>query len=119
MANITFTSEKSKTTFDISSSLLEKPANIKPYLLVLQAWIGCDTISAIHSKYKTSLTKKLEISQPLRSLMGVLSDRNADQAEFCDAGIQLFLYMYGENQALSKLRYVYLRYLTLRVPMMY
>ena len=60
MANIKFTSEKSKTTFDISSSFLEMPANIKSYLLVLHAWSGCDTTSAIHSKGKTSLTKKFQ-----------------------------------------------------------
>ena len=84
MANITFTSEKSKATFDISSSLLEMPANIKPYLLVLQAWTSCDT------------TKELETSQHLRNLMDVLRDRNANQTEVGDAGIQLFLYMYGE-----------------------
>ena len=88
------------------------PANIKPYLLVLHAWTGCDTTSAIHSKEKNSLTKKLETSWHLRSLMDVLSVRNADQAEVGDAGIQLLLYMYGGNKILSKLRYVYLRYLT-------
>ena len=50
MANITFTSEKSKATFDISSSLLEMPANIKPYLLVLHKWASCDTTSAIRKE---------------------------------------------------------------------
>ena len=76
MVDITFTSEKSKAIFDISSSLLEMPANIKQYLLVLHTWIGCDS--------KSSLTKKLETSQHLRSLMGALSGRNADQAEVGD-----------------------------------
>ena len=57
MANITFTSEKSKATFDITSSLSEMPATIKSYLLVLHAWTGCDTNFAIHSNRKTSLTK--------------------------------------------------------------
>ena len=37
MANITFTSEKSKATTDICSSLSEMPANIKLYILVLRA----------------------------------------------------------------------------------
>ena len=56
MANITFTFERSKATFDISSSVLERPAIIKPYFLVLHAWTGCDTTSAIHSKGKKPLT---------------------------------------------------------------
>ena len=38
--------------------------------------------------------------------MNVLSDRNADQAEVDDAGIQLFLYMYGRNRILSQLLYL-------------
>ena len=108
-----------KATFDISSSHSKMPANIKPYLLVLHECTGCDTTSAIHSKWKTLLTKILEVSQHLWSLMDVLSDRNADQADVDDVRIQLFLYMYGRNQTLSKLLYVYLRYLTLWMPLMY
>ena len=83
-------------------------ANIRLYLLVIHAWTGCDKTSSIHSKGKNSLTKKLETSQHLRSLMDVLSNRYAGQAEVSDAGIQLFLYMYGGSQTLSKLRYAYL-----------
>ncbi|KAG1679337.1 hypothetical protein GQR58_012921 [Nymphon striatum] len=81
------------------------PAQIKSYLLVLHAWTGCDTTSAIHSKGKNSLLRKLKTSQHLRSLMDILSDKNADQVEVGAAGIELFLYMYGGNQTLTKLRY--------------
>ena len=66
MPDINFTSERSKATFDIRSSLLKIPADIKSYLLALHAWTGCDTTSAIHSKGKNSLMKKLETSQYLR-----------------------------------------------------
>ncbi|KAG1648968.1 hypothetical protein GQR58_029433 [Nymphon striatum] len=66
---------------------------------------GCDTTSAIHSKGKNSLLRKLKTSQHLRSLMDILSDKNADQVEVGAAGIELFLYMYGGNQTLTKLRY--------------
>ena len=113
MVNIAFTSDKSKATFDISFSISEMPDNIKPYLLVLHAWTSCDTTSAIHSKGKTSLTKKLETSQHHRGLIDVLSDRNARQAEVSDGGIHLFLYICRKNQALSKLQYGYFLYLTL------
>ncbi|KAG1693168.1 Prolyl 4-hydroxylase subunit alpha-2 [Nymphon striatum] len=105
MEEITFTSERSKATFNITSSLLKIPAQIKSYLLVLHAWTGCDTTSAIHSKGKNSLLRKLKTSQHLRSLMDILSDKNADQVEVGAAGIELFLYMYGGNQTLTKLRF--------------
>ncbi|KAG1661218.1 hypothetical protein GQR58_021553 [Nymphon striatum] len=105
MEEITFTSERSKATFNITSSLLKIPAQIKSYLLVLHAWTGCDTTSAIHPKGKNSLLRKLKTSQHLRSLMDILSDKNADQVEVGAAGIELFLYMYGGNQTLTKLRY--------------
>ena len=70
-------------------------------------------------KGRTSLTKKFETSQHRRSLMDVLSDMNAVQAEVGDAIKHLFLYIYRGNQTLSKLQYVYLCYLTLWMPMMY
>jgi hypothetical protein len=106
MADITFTSDRSKATFDISSSLSVIPAGIRSYILALHAWTGCDTTSAIHSKGKNSLMKKVETSQYLRSLLGVLCDRDADQVEVGESGIKWFSYMYnGQNQELSKLRY--------------
>ena len=107
MADVTFTSERSKATFDIKSSLSDQSHLTKPYLLVVHAWTGCDTTSAIHSKGKTSLLKKLETSKHLRDLMDVLSDKNADQVEVGDAGIELFLNLYGGKDTLSKLRYIF------------
>ena len=79
MAYLAFTSERSKATFYIKSSLSEQSHLLIPYLMVLHAWTGCDTTSIIYSKGKTSLLKKLEESQHLRNLMDVLGDKNADQ----------------------------------------
>ena len=106
MADITFTFERSKATFSIKSSLSKQSDVIKPYLLVLHAWTGCDTTSATHSKGKTSLLKKLEASPHLRNLMDVLSDTNADQTKVSVAGIALFVKLYSRNDTLSKLRYI-------------
>ena len=66
MNDVTFTSERSKATFDINSFLSEQSHVIKPYLLVLNLWTGCDTTFGIHSKEKTPLLKKLETSQHAR-----------------------------------------------------
>ena len=79
MADVTFISERSKATFDIKSSLSEQSHLLKPYLLVLHTCTGCDTTSAIHSKGKTSVLKKLAASQHLRNLMDILSDKNTNQ----------------------------------------
>ena len=98
-----FISARSKETFDIKSSLSEQSHILKPYLLVLHTCTGCDTTSAIHSKGKTSLLKKLEASQHLRNLMDVLGDKNADQVDVSEAGIKLSLNFYGGKDTLSKL----------------
>ena len=65
MANVKFTSEKSKATFDISSSLLEMPAKHQTICSGFACMDWLCTTSAIHSKEKNSLTKKLKTSQHL------------------------------------------------------
>jgi len=102
MADVTFTS--SKSTFDIKVFMMNHSPFIKTYLLVLHAWSGCDTTSAIHSKGKLSLMKKIETSPRIRQLLDTLRDKNADQFEVGEAGIQLFFHQYGGNNTLSKLR---------------
>ena len=103
MEDITLTSEKSNTTFSIKGSL-EALKEIKSYLLVLHAWTGCDTTSAIHSKGKTSLLKKIETSDSLKSLFDILKSKYSDQADISEAGIELMSCMYGGKKGLSKLR---------------
>ena len=65
MAKVTLTSEKSKATFDISSSLLEMPAKHQTICSGFACMDWLCTTSAIHSKEKNSLTKKLKTSQHL------------------------------------------------------
>ncbi|KAG1671662.1 hypothetical protein GQR58_016344 [Nymphon striatum] len=66
--------------------------------------VADDTDVALLLLYHWS-ERSLKTSQHLRSLMDILSDKNADQVEVGAAGIELFLYMYGGNQTLTKLRY--------------
>ena len=91
MADITITSERTKATFGMKSSMNSHSSLLKPYLLVLHSWTGCDTTSAFHMKGKTSLLKKIETSLQVRQMLNTLRDPNADQLEVGVAGIKLFL----------------------------
>ena len=106
MADITITSERTKATFGIKSSINSHSSLLKQYLLVLHSWTGCDTTSAIHMKGKTSLLKKIETSLHVCQMLDILRDPNADQLEVGVAGIELFLQMYGGKGSLANLRYV-------------
>ena len=106
MADITITFDRTKASFSIKSSINNHSSLLKPYLLVLHSWAGCDTMSAIHMKGKTSLIKKIETSLQVRQMLDTLRDPNADQLEVGAAGIELFLQMYNGKGSLASLRYV-------------
>ena len=82
MADIKITSERTKTTSSIKSSINSHLTLLKPYLLVLHSWTGCDTTSAIHMKGKTSLLKKIEMSLQVRQVLDTFRDPNADQLSY-------------------------------------
>ena len=104
MADITVTFKRTKASFSIKSSINSHSSLLKPYFLVLHSSNGCDTMSAIHMKGKTSLLKKIETSLQVRQL-GTLRDLNADQLGVGAARIELFLQMYGGKESLASLRY--------------
>jgi len=104
MADITFTSERTKETYSIKLSLSDINPVVKNYLLVIHAWTGCDTTSAIHQKGKKSLLKKLEASNQLQKMLTILEDVNADQIKVAEAGVDLFKFMYGGKDSLTKQR---------------
>ena len=95
MADITFASEKSKKTWSIGSSSESLTPGLKPYVLAIHAWTGCDTTSAIYSKGKTSLLKNVSSSLELQRLMTTIRDCWADKEEIGQAGFKLFISMYG------------------------
>ena len=110
MADIKITSERTKAAFSTKSFINSHSTLLKPYLLVLYSWTGCDTTSAIQMKGKTSLLKKIEMSLQVRQMLDTLRDLNADQLEVVVAGIELFLEMYGGKGSLASLRYAILFY---------
>ena len=106
MADITVTFERTKASFSIKSSINSHSSLLKPYLLVLHSSNGCDTMSAIHMKGKTSLLKKIETSLQVCQMLDTLRDPNADQLDVGAARIELFLQMYGGKESLASSRYV-------------
>ena len=108
MTDIKITSERTKATFSIKSSINSHSTLLKPYLLVLHSWTGCDTTFAIHMKGKTSLLKNIEMFLQVRQMLDTLRDPNADQLEVGVAGIELFLEINGGKGSLVSLRYAIL-----------
>jgi len=91
MADITFTSERTKETYSIKLSLSDINPVVKNYLLVIH--VG-----------KISLLKKLEASNQLQKMLTILEDVNADQIKVAEAGVDLFKFMYGGKDSLTKQR---------------
>ena len=63
--------------------------------MVLHAFTGCDTTSAIYAKGKTSFLRKIVASNEIRDAMEVISNPWAKPFEVGDAEQKLFLNMYG------------------------
>ena len=69
---ITFTSEnKSWNIRDAVSTLQDA---LQSYIMVLHAFTGCDTTSAIYTKGKTSFLKKIVASNEICDAKEVISD---------------------------------------------
>ena len=88
--------------------LVSKAGNlIVSHLLLVHAWSGCDTTSATFGHGKTTLLKKLKASEVIQEISSVLCNPNASQEEIGQAGLQLFVILYGGKQqdSLNGLRY--------------
>ena len=64
---------------------------LQSYIMVLHAFTGCDTTSAIHTKGKISLMKKILTSTTVRAVMEVIKDPWANSEEVGTAGQKLGL----------------------------
>ena len=80
---------------------------IVSHLLLVHAWSGCDTTSATFGHGKTTLLKKLKASEVIQEISSVLCNPNALQEEIGQAGLRLFVILYGGKQqdSLNGLRY--------------
>ena len=71
-------------------------ANIKPILLLIHSFSGCDTVSSIHGFGKVTILKmavSLHKEDHLASLLSVRVSTN----EFIAAGLSLFQHIYGDK----------------------
>lgn len=76
-------------------------------LLFIHAWCGCDTTSATFGHGKTNLLKKMKQSEELQQISSVISNPQATEEEVGNAGIRLFVILYGgrEEDTLGGLRF--------------
>ena len=79
---------------DISASL---GANLKSLILFVHAWTGCDTTSAIYGLGKTSILNKLKKSERLQEKASIFGRDDATQSQISEAGLALFVAIYGGN----------------------
>jgi hypothetical protein len=77
--------------------------DLRPLLLLLHAFTGCDTTSAIFNKGKKGAWKKLQDDAGLRESVGVFNADNSSQDEIALAGEYFFLKIYGVSREVTDL----------------
>jgi len=92
---------------DVKSALSSIDSTVVPYLLLIHAFGGCDTTSAIHEKGKASPLRLLEKSKRAKQLFDCFLDSSSSQNEIGKAGIKLFVLMFNGKieDTLTDLRY--------------
>ena len=80
---------------------------VTAHLLFLHAWSGCDTTSATFGQGKVSLMKKLKQSEEIQRISQLMMDPGATDEQIGEAGVRLFVIVYGgkKEDSLNTLRY--------------
>ncbi|KAG1650534.1 Monocarboxylate transporter 12 [Nymphon striatum] len=103
-----FGSKKMKSPdIDIGKTSNSLNPHVLKYLLVIQAFSGCDA-TAIFDQGKTSIIKLVENSKKARNFCDISMPSDSTVKEVGDPGIGLLVLMYSgrENDTLSHLRFV-------------
>ena len=76
-------------------------------LLFIHAFGGCDTVSGIHEKSNNSVYKLLKNNSVAKNLASKFMSQNASREEIGEAGMKMFILLYGgkDEDDLCKLRY--------------
>ena len=92
---------------EIQKALSKIDLVVKPYLLFIHAFGGCDTTSAIQDKGKTSILKLIQNSEKARTMADVFMDPGSSQKQIGKAGYELFVLLYRgkASDTLADLRY--------------
>ena len=106
MSPIYFLQERGKKCWSIKNLQCEI-ASIKPYLLFIHAWSGCDTTSALFGKGKPSFLKLVSKSKQLQKASDVMNDFWATREEVSESAMLTFASIYGnEKKDLTRIRLV-------------
>ena len=91
----------------ISSTINRLSKCVISNLLVIHAFTGCDTTSAIYEKEKSAVLRMVEKSKKAQALCQSFMTSGKSREEIGNDGVALFLMMYGanENDNLTTLRY--------------
>ena len=105
-ANIHLVQERSSTWWDISDCS-RRNVDIKPHLMFIHAFSGCDTTSSLFGKGKTSMVKLIRKSKPLQQASNTFNT-SSDKKELGNASVVAFQVMCGGsiNDTLATTRYV-------------
>ena len=89
---------------NIQKALSKTNSTIKPYLLLVHAFGGCDTTSAIHNK---GILNLIQTSKEARDLADMFMNPASSQLQIGQAGIRLFVLLYKgrASDTLADLRY--------------
>ena len=80
---------------------------IKENILLANAWSGCNTTSSTCGNGNSTMLKYLKENKEVREINQIFTDSSASHLEILEAGIRLFLLMYGAKQAtLNMHRYI-------------
>ena len=115
MSDIFLVSERSSSRYNIRELIEQMHPIVLKHILFIHALGGCDSTSAIFGKGKTSILLKLQSSAEIQLLSCVFEDYSSSQLQISQAGIRIFVIIYGgsENETLNRLRYVsYMNMLT-------
>ena len=93
------------------SDLVGQAGPIVTSYLFLHAWSGCDTASATFGPFgqgKVWLMKKIKQSKDVQMIAELIMDHSAITEQVGEAGVQLFVIVFGGKQSdlLNTLRYV-------------
>ena len=83
---------------------------IKENILFAHAWSGCDTTSSTYGHGKSTILKYLKENKEVQETSQIFSDYSASHLEILEAGIRLFLLLYGAKETTLNITYTGLNY---------
>ena len=109
MESIYFLSEARKDLkiWRISDIVGQAGPIVTSYVSFLHAWSGCDTTSETFGQGEVCLMKKIKQSKDVQRIAELMMDHSATTEWVGEAGVQLFVIVFGGKQSdsLNTLRY--------------